>query len=288
MSSARHCSPTTSPPDPPAPACPVRRRRAAAVVRGQGLRPSGAAGSGSWPKCYGRPRRRTKTSSGGGTALGSLRAWAPAWSSSTTRRGSSPTGGAARRATRSRRRWSPPSRPDASAWRPAPGADRLPDSWWLRRARRRAARWWGPACARRPFAPYPVFLLHDARRSSGGAGPRAARARRGGRRGERGAAGRRAVCAAETARLTGGGVRVAEQTRLHELGGLVEPPHPGRAAAAAPREDEVGPGAGVVRRLRSRRRRAGRPRRAAHRAAGRPAAMLGPVGEGRVWLWEDA
>jgi GNAT superfamily N-acetyltransferase len=137
-----------------------------------------------------------------------------------------------------------------------------------------------------PFPPYPLFLLS----MPSPAARELARALHA--RGERVRAANGALpaveeFAAETARLTGRSVRVAEHTRLHVLDRLTEPsPPPGRPRLA--REDEVGQALAWYDAF----------GRDAAEQAGREEPHLGPeldrdailrrISEGTVWVWEDS
>lgn len=137
-----------------------------------------------------------------------------------------------------------------------------------------------------PFAPHPPFLLTMPEAAARGLA-RTLHARGEEVRAVNGALPAVEEFAAETARLTGGAVRVAEHTRLHLLDRLVEPTSPpGRARWA--REDEVDQALawydafGID------------AAEQAGRADPHPGveldreSMLRRIREGTVWVWEDA
>lgn len=170
---------------------------------------------------------------------------------------------------------------DAAAGRPAP--DAFPVWWLVVRDERRAVV--GAAMRTAPFAPHPPYLLS----MPGEAARELARVLHA--RGEQvggvnGALPAVEDFASETARLTGGSFRVAEHTRLHELGQLVEPvPPPGLARLA--RVDEVDQVLAWYDAF----------GRDAAEQAGRSEPHPGPeedresilrrIDEGTVWVWED-
>ena len=164
-------------------------------------------------------------------------------------------------------------------------------------ARGTGPRWWltahdggrvvGVAMRTAPFAPYPLYVLPMPDEAA------LALARALHERGEpllgvNGALPAAELVGAETARLVGGEVAVAEHTcgcTTVTTGGAAAS-GAGPAAAATP--DDLDLVLRVVPRVRRRRRRAGRPRgRAPACTSRRRRTHARPDRAGRVWLWED-
>ena len=96
------------------------------------------------------------------------------------------------------------------------------------------------------------------------------------------------VFAAELARLGGGRVEVAQHTRLHELGDLLDPsPVPGRLVEATEDDLELVT-AWFAAFMGDADEQAGRPRGTVHHEALDRDDMLRRIRDRRVWLWVDA
>lgn len=93
------------------------------------------------------------------------------------------------------------------------------------------------------------------------------------------------VFAAETARLAGGSVRVAEHTRVHELGSLREPARPAGRLRAAGEDDLDLAVAWFTAFAAEAAEQAGRAR--PHPGPEDGAALRQLVATRRIWLWED-
>ena len=146
----------------------------------------------------------------------------------------------------------------------------------------------GAAMRTAPFPPYPLFVL-PMPDGAALALARALHARGEEVGGANGALPGARVFADEIARLTGGYASVHEHIRLFELGDLVEPAAGARAGCGRPTRADVDAGAGLVRGVRRRRRRAGRPDRRGPTSWSTidEDACAERIAAGRVWLWED-
>ena len=167
----------------------------------------------------------------------------------------------------------------------AAGIEQPDRDWWLV-VRDGSGAVVGAAMRTAPFAPYPLFLLPMPDDAA------VALARTCHDRGEEvlgvnGALPAVQLCAAELARLQGGRVKVAQHTRLHELGEL-SPPAPVAGRLAAATEDDVElvtewfeAFMGDVDEM------AGRPRGASAHDVPDREGMLRRIRAGTIWFWVD-
>lgn len=144
----------------------------------------------------------------------------------------------------------------------------------------------GAAMRTAPFVPYPLFVLPMPDDAA------VALARACHERGEEvlgvnGALPAAQLCAAELARMGGGRVEVAQHTRLHELGELVQPaPVPGRLVVGTENDVDLATD-WFAAFMGDADEQAGRPRGAsAHEAPERPE-MLRRLRDGLIWFWVD-
>jgi GNAT superfamily N-acetyltransferase len=157
--------------------------------------------------------------------------------------------------------------------------------WWLV-VRDGAGRVVGAGMRTAPFAPYPAFLLAMPSEAALSLA-RVLHDRREEVLGINGVLPTVELCAAESVRLGGGRVEVAQHTRLHELVDLVPPRAvPGRLALAT--EDDVELAAEWFEAfMGDADEQAGRPRGvSAHEVPDRPE-MLRRIRAGRLWFWLD-
>lgn len=168
----------------------------------------------------------------------------------------------------------------------AAGEQSPADDWWLV-VRDAAGAVVGTGMRTAPFAPRPLFLLAMPDEAS------VALARALHERGEEvlGVNGARPavdLCAAELARLRGGRVEVAQQTRLHELAELVPPAVvPGRLVAGTEEDVDLAT-AWFAAFAGDADEQAGRPRGTGAHEAPEREDMLRRLRSGRIWFWEDA
>lgn len=158
-------------------------------------------------------------------------------------------------------------------------------NWWLV-VRDESGAVCGAGMRTAPFPPYPLFLLPIPDNAATGLA-RALHERREETLGVNGALPAVELCAEELARLGAGRVEVAQHTRLHELGELVQPA-PVRGELVAVREDDVGLATEwFAAFMGDADEQAGRPRGASAHEMPEPSEMLRRIRAGRLWFWVD-